>query len=156
MLLADMVPATSAIHGQPCLVTARVGDRARRHVPDFLLVMRSGVVRVVNVKPADRLADPVIADAPAWPGDLVRQHGWEYEIWSGADRVVLENVRFLAAYPRPEVVPEATEVELVMSAQDLTVLPGRPLYDPVLSKREATSATKCWRAANGSVCVASK
>ncbi|MEU1290612.1 TnsA-like heteromeric transposase endonuclease subunit [Kitasatospora sp. NPDC005856] len=96
LLLADMDPAVSAIYAQPRLVTARVGDRARRHVPDFLLVMRSGVVRVVNVKPADRLTDPVIADALAWPDELVQQHGWEYEIWSGADRVVLENVRLLA------------------------------------------------------------
>lgn len=46
----------------------------------------------------------------AWPGELFRQHGWEYEIWSGAERVRLENVRFLAAYRRPGVVPEA-EVE---------------------------------------------
>ncbi|MEV2256894.1 TnsA-like heteromeric transposase endonuclease subunit [Streptomyces sp. NPDC050147] len=68
------------------------------------------VARVVNVKPAQRLQDPKIAEALAWPGELVRGHGREYEIWSGADRVVLENVRFLAAYRRPGVVPE-NEVE---------------------------------------------
>ncbi|MFF3286926.1 hypothetical protein [Streptomyces sp. NPDC003023] len=62
---------------------------------------------MVKVKPADRLQDPKIAEAPAWPGALVEQHGWEYEVWSGADRVLLENVRFLAAYRRPCVVPEA-------------------------------------------------
>lgn len=31
-------------------------------------------------------------------------------IWSGADRVLLENVRFLAAYRRPGMMPKA-EVE---------------------------------------------
>ncbi|MER5743623.1 TnsA-like heteromeric transposase endonuclease subunit [Streptomyces sp. NPDC002225] len=107
LLLADMDPAVRGIHAQPCHLTARVGDRVRRHVPDFLLVMESGVVRVVNVKPADRLADPQVAEALAWPGELVERHGWEYELWSGADRVVLENVRFLAAYRRPGVVPRA-------------------------------------------------
>ncbi|MFF2820497.1 TnsA-like heteromeric transposase endonuclease subunit [Kitasatospora cineracea] len=107
LLLADFDPAVRGIFAQPCRLAARVGDRVRRHVPDFLLVMRSGTVRVVNVKPAERLADPEIARALAWPGELVEGHGWEYEIWSGADRVMLENVRFLAAYRRPGVVPEA-------------------------------------------------
>ncbi|MFJ6141770.1 TnsA-like heteromeric transposase endonuclease subunit [Kitasatospora sp. NPDC092286] len=144
LLLADMDPAVSAIYAQPCLVTARVGDRARRHVPDFLLVMKSGVVRMVNVKPADRLADPVIADALAWPGELFRQHGWEYEIWSGADRVVLENVRFLAAYRRPGVVPEADVErawEVVQDGDALAVAerrlasgrPGHEVRPPILA-----------------------
>ncbi|MGH1555397.1 hypothetical protein ACRAWF_36795 [Streptomyces sp. L7] len=48
--------------------------------------------------------------APAGASEPFRQHGWEYEIWPGANRVLLENVRFLAAYRRPGVVPEA-EVE---------------------------------------------
>lgn len=69
--------------------------------------MASGTVRVVNVKPADRLTDPKIVEALAWPRELTERHGWDYEIWSGADRVLLENVRFLAAYRRPGVVPEA-------------------------------------------------
>lgn len=110
LLLADFDPAVCGIFAQPCWLVARVGDRVRRHVPDFLLVMSSGTVRVVNVKPEDRLRDPEIAEALAWPGELVERHGWEYEIWSGADRVLLENVRFLAAYRRPGIVPEA-EVE---------------------------------------------
>ncbi|MFJ6892696.1 hypothetical protein [Streptomyces hokutonensis] len=56
--------------------------------------MPSGTVRVVNVKPADRLQDPEIVQAPAWPGEPFRQRGWEYAIWSGANRALLENVRF--------------------------------------------------------------
>ncbi|MET8331560.1 TnsA-like heteromeric transposase endonuclease subunit [Streptomyces sp. NPDC005181] len=110
LLLADFDSAVQGIFAQPCRLAARVGDRVRHHVPDFLLVMCSGTVRVVNVKPAGRLQDPKIVEALAWPGELFRQHGWEYEIWSGADRVLLENVRFLAGYRRRGVVPEA-EVE---------------------------------------------
>lgn len=110
LLLADFDPAVRGIFAQPCWLVAPAGDRVRRHVPDLLLVMRSGTVRVVNVKPADRLADPNIAEALGWPGELVERHGWEYEVWSGADPVLLENVRFLAAYRRPGVVPEA-EIE---------------------------------------------
>ncbi len=106
LLLADFDPAVRGIFAQPCWLVASVGGRVRRHVPDFLLAMRSGAVCVVNVKPADRLNDPKIAEALAWPGELVERHGWEYEVWSGADPVLLENVRFLAAYRRPDVVPE--------------------------------------------------
>lgn len=80
------------------------GGRARRHVPDFLLGSRPGTVRVVNVKPAARLADPKIAEALAWPGELFRARGWDYQVWSGEDPVVLDNVRFLAGYRRPSVI----------------------------------------------------
>ncbi|MFK0048631.1 TnsA-like heteromeric transposase endonuclease subunit [Streptomyces sp. NPDC090741] len=128
LLLADFDPSVEGIFAQPCRVTARIGDRVRHHVPDFLLVMRPGTVRVVNVKPAGQLRDPKIAEALAWPGELFRQHGWEYEIWSGADRVLLENVRFLAGYRRPGVVPEA-EVEQarlqVVDGEELAVVERR-------------------------------
>ncbi|RZB19597.1 TnsA-like heteromeric transposase endonuclease subunit [Streptomyces sp. F001] len=106
LLLADFDPAVRGIYGQPCCLVARIGGRVRRHVPDFLLVMRSETARVVNVKPADRLGDPKVSEALAWPGELVERRGWEYAVWSGADPVVLANVRFLAAYRRPGVVPE--------------------------------------------------
>ncbi|MEU6260432.1 TnsA-like heteromeric transposase endonuclease subunit [Streptomyces sp. NPDC047043] len=106
LLLADFDPVVREIYGQPCHLVARFGDRVRRYVPDFLLVTRSGTARVVNVKPADRLADPKVAQALAWPRGLVERRGWEYEAWSGADPVMLANVRFLAAYRRPGVVAE--------------------------------------------------
>ncbi|KAB1141158.1 TnsA-like heteromeric transposase endonuclease subunit [Streptomyces luteolifulvus] len=106
LLLADFDPAVRGIYGQPCRLMARIGDRVRRHVPDFLLVMRSGTARVVIAKSADRLGEPKVSEALAWPGELVERCGWEYEVWSGADPVVLANVRFLAAYRRPGVVPE--------------------------------------------------
>ncbi|MFH8561966.1 hypothetical protein [Streptomyces sp. NPDC017988] len=72
--------------------------------------MRSGTVRVVNVKPPSLLRDPKVAQALAWPGHLIARHGWEYEIWLGVEPTLLENVRFLAAYRHPGVVP-ADEVE---------------------------------------------
>jgi hypothetical protein len=56
--------------------------------------------------------------ALAWPGELIERHGREYEIWSGTDRVLLENVRFLAAYRRPGVVPDAEIERAWQSVQD--------------------------------------
>jgi hypothetical protein len=39
-------------------------------------------------------------------GLLFHARGWEHEIWSGADPVLLANVRFLAGYRRPGLLPE--------------------------------------------------
>jgi hypothetical protein len=106
LLLADFDRRVVAIAAQPFLLQARVSGHARRHVPDFLLVHADKSVHVVNVKPAGRLADPRIAEALAWPGRLFRSHGWEHEIWSGADPVLLANLRFLAGYRRSGLLAE--------------------------------------------------
>ena len=105
LLLADFDRDVVAIAAQPFLLQALVGGRARRHVPDFLLAHADRSVRVVNVKPAGKLAEPRIAEALSWPGRLVEDHGWQYEIWSGADPVLLANLRFLAGYRRPGLLP---------------------------------------------------
>jgi hypothetical protein len=97
----------TAIAAQPFLLRAQVSRRVRRHVPDFLLVHADQTVRVVNVKPAARLADPAVAEALAWPGELFEARGWGHEVWTGADPVLLANVRFLAGYRRPGMPPDA-------------------------------------------------
>lgn len=107
LLLADFDPDVSGIYAQPCRLVAEVDGRTRTHVPDFLLALASGMVRVVNVKAAERLTSPKVAEALAWPREVFQRRGWQYEIWSGCDPVVLDNVRFLAAYRRPGMVAEA-------------------------------------------------
>jgi hypothetical protein len=107
LLLADFDPAVTAIFAQPCLLTGVVGGVRRRHVPDFLFASADGAVTVVNVKPAARLLVPKVAQALAWPGAVFEAHGWGYEVWSGAERVLVENVRFLAGYRRRGLVDEA-------------------------------------------------
>jgi hypothetical protein len=107
LLLADFDPDVTAIAAQPFLLRALAGGRVRRHVPDFLLLHADQRVEMVNVKPAGRLADPAVAEALAWPGELFEGRGWGYEIWSGADPVVLANVRFLAGYRRPGMPPDS-------------------------------------------------
>jgi hypothetical protein len=98
LLLADFDPEVAMVAAQPFLVTAPSGGRVRRHVPDFLVIDRGGGVRVVNVKPADQLEIPKVAEALAWAGEVFAARGWEHEIWSGAEPVLLANVRFLAGY----------------------------------------------------------
>lgn len=127
-MLADFDPNVVSIRAQPFLLAARIAGRVRRHVPDFLLGMRDGTVAVVNVKPERRLGDPKVSEALAWPGELVRQHGWGYEVWSGCDPVVLDNVRFLAAYRRRSVVSAqemATALAAVRDGEELVVAERR-------------------------------
>jgi hypothetical protein len=117
LLLADFDRGVTAIAAQPFLLQARVGGRARRHVPDFLLVHADKSVQVVNVKPAGRLAEPRIAEALAWPGGLFEAHGWQHEIWTGADPAVLANLRFLAGYRRPGLLPEGLLDEILAAVR---------------------------------------
>jgi hypothetical protein len=106
LLLADFDPSVAGVWAQPCRLVATVAGKQRQHVPDFLFASPAGEVSVVNVKPAHRLADPKITEALAWPDVLFTGHGWRYEVWSGCDPVVLDNVRFLAGYRRPGVIDE--------------------------------------------------
>jgi hypothetical protein len=96
LLLADFDPSVVGIAAQPFLVS----DGDRRHVPDFLLSCVAGSVVIVNVKPAERMADERAAEALAWVGGVFCERGWEHEVWSGADAQLLANVRFLAGYRR--------------------------------------------------------
>ncbi len=76
-------------------------------MPDLLLVHADQRAQVINVKPAARLADPAVAEALARPGEPFAARGWDHEIWSGADPVLLANVRFLAGYRRPGMPADA-------------------------------------------------
>ncbi len=107
LMLADFDRAVTAVAAQPFWLRFRDGGRVRRHVPDFLLVRADHSVLPVNVKPASQAADPRVAEALEWPGRLALGHGWDYEVWTGADPVYLGNVRFLAGCRRSWLVPAA-------------------------------------------------
>lgn len=117
LLLADYDRDVVAIAAQPFLIRARVNGKVCRHVPDFLLLRADATVQVVNVKPASRLADPKVAEALAWPGELFAQRGWEHEIWSGDSPLYLRNLRYLAGYRRPGMVPEPLLGEVLAVVQ---------------------------------------
>jgi hypothetical protein len=102
-LLADFASDVRRIIAQPFLLRTHVGGKLRRHVPDYLLFTGSGLT-VVEVKPACRLSDPKVADTFAWVRDIVEDAGWEFEIFSEPDPVLLANVRFFSGYRRTDSV----------------------------------------------------
>jgi len=133
LLLADFDPRVAVIAAQPFLVSAPSGCRTRRHVPDFLIIDRDGGVCVVNVKPADQLAVPEVAEALAWAGEVFASRGWRHEIWSGAAPVLLANVRFLAGYRYADRVDAGLAAVIAGEAPDNPTIgelerdwPGRP------------------------------
>jgi hypothetical protein len=50
----------------------------------------AGVVTVVDVKPAAKMADPAVMALFAWTRELVEWRGWGFEAWSGADPRLLD------------------------------------------------------------------
>lgn len=115
IMLADCDPSVVAIVAQPFQLRGDDGDRPRRHVPDLLLINSSGLVTIVDVKPAHRVSDPDVAAVFAWTEQLAAARGWAFEIWTGADATLLANVQFLAGYRRRSVIRE----ELVPVAMEL-------------------------------------
>ena len=115
--LADFDPAVRQIAGQPFWLSGRDGSTIRRHVPDFLLQLRNGNYLVVDVKPARLLEDPKVAEVLSWTGRLCAGKGWGYEVWSGADPILLRNIRFLGAGRRPGLVDEDVLVKVAGAAQ---------------------------------------
>lgn len=114
--LADYDPTVSLVLSQPFWVSGRDGPVLRRHVPDFLLETTHGYV-VVDVKPAELLDDAVVAAVLNWTRRLCEAKGWRYEVWSGADPVLLRNIRFLAAVRRGDAAEEEAISKVARVAQ---------------------------------------
>ncbi len=106
ILLADFDPTVTGIAAQPFQILGSDGGVPRRHVPDLLLRHADGGVVVVDVKPADRVDDPLVAAVFGWTARVVATRGWRVEVWSGAAEPLLANVAFLAGYRRSEVIDQ--------------------------------------------------
>lgn len=97
LLYADFDASVHRIVAQPFLLHATVEGRARRHVPDYLLLSDDGPI-VVDVKPRARLDRPKISFTLGWTRRLVEQRGWRYEVWSEPHELELGNLRFIAGF----------------------------------------------------------
>jgi hypothetical protein len=142
LLLADFDRQVAVIAAQPFLVTAPAEDgRTRRHVPDFLLVDCSGLVTVVNVKPADRLGDPKVARSLKWAGTVFESRGWRHEVWSqawvgGRTGVPVSIAELEAAWPEQADGIRSAALHLLWRG-DLTADLTRPLSAATVLERAA-------------------
>jgi hypothetical protein len=99
LLLADFDRSVNHIVAQPFVMQTQLRGKTRRHIPDYLLLTDDGPV-VVDVKPADLLEDPTVAETFEWVRAAVAALGWSFEVASEQPRVPMENVRFLAGFRR--------------------------------------------------------
>jgi hypothetical protein len=131
LLFADFDRSVSAIFAQPFLIAATVGDKNRKHVPDFLLVTESGPL-VVDVKPRARLTRPDVHATLTWTRQVVESRGWLYEVWTEPPEIELANVRFLSGYRRVWLFRQETLDRLSASYIDgLTIDQVLALHDEV-------------------------
>ncbi|PJN35806.1 hypothetical protein CG747_36335 [Streptomyces sp. CB02959] len=124
ILLADFDPGVVEIASQPFHLAGRDGDRLRQHVPDLLLVHADGLVTVVDVKAPSRMKDPKVTAQFAWTHRVCARRGWAYETWSGGDPVVVENVRFLAGFRRPELLETDRMPAVIAAAREQSTIGG--------------------------------
>jgi hypothetical protein len=99
LLLADFDREVKRIASQPFHLVARKSGRQFRRTPDYLLIKDSGPV-VVDVKPSGDLAKEDVRRLLELTREVVHSRGWDYEIASEPDKVVFDNIRFLAGYRR--------------------------------------------------------
>lgn len=104
--VADFDRRVTWIAGQPFWFKGSDEGCPRRHVPDFLLRLGDEGFMVVDVKPQRMLDKPAVAEVLEWTGRLCAARGWGYEVWTGTDPTILENIKFLAVGRRHQFVDE--------------------------------------------------
>ncbi|WP_432791851.1 TnsA-like heteromeric transposase endonuclease subunit [Mycolicibacterium sp. ELW1-p] len=103
LIRADFEPDVRAMVAQPFLLSADVGGRLRRHIPDYLWDTVDGPV-VVDVVRAERLAHPDVEALCAWTSEVISSLGWDYQVVSELAPVRFANIRFLAGFRRDWLV----------------------------------------------------
>lgn len=121
LLFADFDALVRGIVAQPFLLETEIGQRTRRHVPDFLLLTDSTPI-VVDVKPRHRVTAQTVAPVLAWTRRAVESRGWRYEVWTEPPPVELANVRLLAGHRRAWLFDGEILEELRHGVRDDTTL----------------------------------
>ena len=99
LLFADFDDEVNHIVAQPFLMTMTVDGRVRKHVPDYLLITDTGL-KILDVKPRDRLSKPKVRFTFGWTRALVEGRGWRFDVGSEPPTAELDNVRFLSGFRR--------------------------------------------------------
>lgn len=95
----------AAVAAQPFRLDYRRGRKPGHHVPDFLVRLRSGSVRVVDVKPAAKVHDPANQAVFEITRTACGQAGWDYAVVTGPEPQVWANLSWLAGYRRVPADP---------------------------------------------------
>ncbi len=120
--LADFAPEVVRMAAQPMWICGSDGTRTRRHVPDLLLEHADGRFTVVDVKPEEFARRDEVAQVFSWTGRMCATRGWSYEVWTGADPVVLSNIWTIGAARRAGLIgAETTAGVEAVAASGMTI-----------------------------------
>jgi hypothetical protein len=99
LLRLDRDPDVVHILGQPFRLFINA-HRGKSYVPDFLTVRGDRSVRVVEVKPLEKMKDPRTVATMSWARAAIELHGWGYVVVNEPSPQLGYNLRFLAGYRR--------------------------------------------------------
>ena len=160
MLLMDFDREVEWMCEQPLRLHYRKDGRPASHVPD-LLVWRSGMPELCDVKSEERVDDPRFQAQVRVTGQACAVAGIRYRVLSEPDRQLLVNARWLAGFREPPPDPDgerarmtsglrggaSTVCELLSGAREIALArpvlmhmlwAGDALIDPALPIDEET------------------
>jgi hypothetical protein len=115
LTIADFDTEVVAISAQPlAFLWPRTVAGSKYHVPDFFLRLASGDGRVVDVKRPDAVASS--AAQFALTRATCHEIGWEYEVFTGLERLVGQNIRWLSGYRHDRFSPPDSAVAHIAEA----------------------------------------
>lgn len=94
ILLADFDPEVVWITAQPFWIAGDDKATGRRHCPDLLLTRADGSHLVVDVKHPRVAQKDEVKAVFAWTKQVCKRLGADYEIWTGVESALINNVRF--------------------------------------------------------------
>lgn len=111
LLMADFDTSVTKIVAQPFLLRVRVDGKMRRHIPDYCLLTQDAPI-VVDVKPSERMAKPIVRATFGWTRELMESIGWRFEVANEMPEPLLANVRFLSGFRRTEGISQPCLADL--------------------------------------------
>lgn len=129
LIMLDFDPNVVGVVAQPfALVFAGngKGEKPKMHIPDYLADCRNSANRVIDVKPAERASKPdkkAVFEATQRACAVV---GWDYEVVSEHDPVLLANVEWLSGFRRVPLMLEDIAPAVVEAA---SVVSGRRFWE---------------------------
>jgi len=140
--MADFDATVTAIATQPFQVAGLDGGVRRVHVPDVLLTHHDDRVTVVDVKPKQLLNKPEVRAQFTWTQRLCQAKGWNYEVFTGGDAVIVRNIKTAALGRRPERLPAG-----LLDLARATVTAEVATLGDLLARKPPGCDEAAWRAA---------
>lgn len=86
---------------QPCRLIFADGSKVTKHVPDLLVLTRSGDVVVWDARPTRRMDETFLRQSQR-TRQACEKVGWSYEVFEGLDEVTRLNQLWLASFRSDE------------------------------------------------------